>query len=347
MGTVLSILVGLLPVMIFLITLWRMDRHQLTPIRRVVLLIIAGMGMAWVSLAVSGFLVTAIPADLFKAYGVPLVEELAKALVIVALFRASRIGFLVDAAILGFAVGAGFALAENLYLLAYGAPMGEGVWLVRGFGTAVMHGGVTAIFAVLAQRFTDRSLNIKLVAFLPGLAVATSLHWAFNQFYFSPLLHTVLVLTLLPLVLVMVFRKSADDLYRWMHMDFDADAALIRDISTGQMSNNRAGRFLADIRDRFPGPVVGDMLCYLRIYTELALRAKGVLMMREHGIEPDHDPEVNALFEELRFLRKSIGRVGILALQPFLHYDRKDLWQLTVLQGRYRKPRSTRARRNA
>jgi hypothetical protein len=83
------------------------------------------------------------------------------------------------------------------------------------------------------------------------------------------------------------------------------------------------------------------MLCYLRVYTELALRAKGVLMMREHGLEPEPDPEVSALFEELRYLRGSIGRVGVLALQPFLHYDRKDLWQLTVLQGRYRKPSAT------
>lgn len=330
--------------MVFLLALWRMDRHQLAPLRRVVLIIAAGMGMAWASLGVSSLLLTVLPPEMFRAYGVPLVEELAKAVVVVALFRASRIGFLVDAAILGFAVGAGFALAENLYLLAYGTPMGEGVWLVRGFGTAVMHGGVTAIFAVLAQRFTERSLQLNVIYFLPGLAVAISLHWAFNQFYFSPMLHTLLVLLLLPALLIIIFRKSADDLYRWMHMDFDADAALIRDISTGQMRNSRAGRYLADIRERFPGPVVGDMLCYLRVYTELALRAKGVLMMREHGLEPEPDPEVSALFEELRYLRNSIGRVGVLALQPFLHFDRKDLWQLTVLQGRYRRsPASARS----
>ena len=197
---------------------------------------------------------------------------------------------------------------------------------------------------MLAQRFTERSLQLNVIYFLPGLAVAISLHWAFNQFYFSPMLHTLLVLLLLPALLIFIFRKSADDLYRWMHMDFDADAALIRDISTGQMRNSRAGRYLADIRERFPGPVVGDMLCYLRVYTELALRAKGVLMMREHGLEPEPDPEVSALFEELRYLRNSIGRVGVLALQPFLHFDRKDLWQLTVLQGRYRRsPASARS----
>ena len=60
-----------------------------------------------------------------------------------------RIGFLVDAAIYGFAVGAGFALAENLYYLHLAAEAGMGTWIVRGFGTALMHGGTTALFAVM------------------------------------------------------------------------------------------------------------------------------------------------------------------------------------------------------
>ena len=53
-----------------------------------------------------------------------------------------------DAAIYGFAVGTGFALVENVYYLLSlpGAP--AALWIVRGFGTAVMHGGTTAILAM-------------------------------------------------------------------------------------------------------------------------------------------------------------------------------------------------------
>lgn len=336
MGSLLAVPIGLLPVIIFLVTLWRMDRHQLTPLPRVIRLIAAGMGAACVSLLVSGLLIEILPPDLTRLFLAPLIEEIAKAMIVVALFRASRIGFLVDAAILGFAVGAGFALAENLYLMVFGPPMGEGVWVVRGLGTAVMHGGVTAIFAIVAQRFTERSKRLDLKFFIPGLVMATALHWAFNQFYFSPLLHTLAVLVLLPLLLFLVFSKSADDLRIWMQLDFDADAVLIQEISSGQLRNTRAGDFLDDIRNRFPGEIVGDMLCYLRIYTELSLRAKGLLMMREHGMEPEYDPALTPLFDELRYLRESIGQIGVLALQPFLNYDRKQLWQLLVLKGQHR-----------
>jgi RsiW-degrading membrane proteinase PrsW (M82 family) len=70
-----------------------------------------------------------------------------------------RIGFLVDAAIFGFAVGTGFALAENLYYLRLAVDAGMGTWIVRGFGTALMHGGTTALFAVMAVARMERSAN--------------------------------------------------------------------------------------------------------------------------------------------------------------------------------------------
>ena len=96
MGSLLAVPIGLLPVIIFLVTLWRMDRHQLTPLPRVIRLIAAGMGAACVSLLVSGLLIEILPPDLTRLFLAPLIEETAKAMIVVALFRASRIGFLVD-----------------------------------------------------------------------------------------------------------------------------------------------------------------------------------------------------------------------------------------------------------
>ena len=57
------------------------------------------------------------------------------------------------------------------------------------------------------------------------------------------------------------------------------------------------------MKDRFRGPVVADLLCYLRLYTELALRAKGILMMRENGFEVPVDEPTQAKFAELRLSR--------------------------------------------
>ena len=39
-------------------------------------------------------------------------------------------------------------------------------------------------------------------------------------------------------------------------------------------------------------------------------------------------------FTEMRYLEKSIGPTGILALAPMLHMSHKDLWQLYMLGKR-------------
>ena len=130
---------------------------------------------------VNGWLlgVTAIDLETFKRYFGPLVEELFKALVIVALVRMHRIGFLVDAAIFGFAVGTGFAIVENLYYQHLIPDAGIGTWIVRGFGTAIMHGGATAIFAVMGLAMLERSggrhcLHSRRGSRLPSLCIRRS-----------------------------------------------------------------------------------------------------------------------------------------------------------------------------
>ena len=48
---------------------------------------------------------------------------------------------------------------------------------------------------------------------------------------------------------------------------------LLEQINSPGFTESRIGRFLQDLKQKFEEPVVVDMLCYLRLYTELALRA--------------------------------------------------------------------------
>lgn len=325
--------VGLLPVLLFLLALMYLDSYKLVSLRAVVFVIAAGGVMTIAAFFVNAYLLEALDLELrtYARYVSPIVEEVLKAAVIVVLFRTSRIGFLVDSAIMGFAVGAGFAVVENFYYLYASAGGNVGVWFVRGFGTAIMHGGVVAIFAILSQTLTERNMKINPLLYLPGLAASVGLHSMFNHFVLPPLQMTALILLLLPPLLYLVFQRSAGHLHEWLELDFDADARLVEQIKSGRFTETRAGQFLSDVRSRFDGPVVVDMLCYLRLYTELALRAKGVLLMRENGLDTPVGERTREKFAELEYLENSIGKTGLLALRPFLHMTRKDLWQLNVL----------------
>jgi len=325
--------IALLPALCFLAALVLLDSYKLVRLRTVIGMIavggvIAGMcyGLNSVGIQLSGLRF----AD-YAHYVAPLVEESMKAAVIVALIRIRRIGFLVDAAVIGFAVGAGFATVENLYYLGEFDDPHVATWIVRGFGTAILHGGLQAIFAALVLTDADRRERLDARAVLPPLVLVVLVHAAFNQFSLPPIYETLLVLLTIPALLVWVFVHSERALQGWVGSGFDADQELLELLGSEGFSQSHAGQYLHALRERFPGEIVADLVCYLHLYVELALRAKGVLIMRENGIEPVIDEETRAKLQEMRYLERSVGRAGLLTLQPLMHTSRRDLWQLYML----------------
>jgi len=326
-------LLGLLPVACFLAGLVYLDSYRLVGIRLVLATIALGGIIAGAGYLLNGWAIDTFDLEFstYSRYLAPLVEETAKGAVIIALVRLNRIGFLVDAAIFGFAVGTGFAMVENLYFLKILPDTSTGVWIVRGFGTAIMHGGATAIFAVAGRALVSQRRDLGAAAWLPGLIVAALIHSVFNHFFWSPILTTIGVLVVLPVLMAAVFQQSEKSVEQWLDTGFDADTELLELINSGELSNSAVGEYLTMLKERFEGPIVADLLCYLRIHVELALRAKGLLMMRDSGFDVSADEETRAKLEEMKFLEQSIGATGKLALKPFLHMSRKDLWQFYVL----------------
>ena len=327
-------IISLTPVLIFLAALIFLDSYKLVSPRMIVATIFAGGISALISAFANNSLsgMEVLTPVAFSRYVAPLIEESAKAAFVIALFRNNRIGFMVDAAIYGFAIGAGFSLVENAFYL-YRLDTGNIlVWVIRGFGTAAMHASTMAMLAVMAKNLSDRTGHFRWWTFGPGVLLAYAIHSLFNHFILSPTLSTVLLLIILPLVVILVFQRSEKATQEWLGVGFDADQELIRQLSTGEFEQTKIGLYLQSVRERFPSEVVVDMFCLLRIHTELALRAKGIMMMRQAGIEMPPDPELKEQLNEMQFLEKSIGPTGKLAILPFVHTSSQDLWQLTTIK---------------
>jgi RsiW-degrading membrane proteinase PrsW (M82 family) len=335
MDFVVHALLGLLPVCCFLAALVYLDSYKLVPMRW----ILSAIGLGCVAAIVSYPLNTGVGGLLdidfvsLTRYVAPVVEEALKALIIVVLIHNNRIGFLVDAAIFGFAIGTGFAILENLFYLQYSPDMLLGTWVVRGFGTAIMHGGATAIFAIVAHTLMGQNPEKGRILLLPGFVVAVIVHSLFNHFFFPPVINTLVVLATLPVLLAVVFEFSEKSVSDWLGMGFDADTELIELINSGEFSSSKVGMYLHSLKEKFEGPVVVDLLCYLRLHTELSIRAKGLLMMREQGFMDKAGEETKAKLEELKFLESSIGTTGLLAMKPFMQMSQKDLWQFYMLSS--------------
>jgi RsiW-degrading membrane proteinase PrsW (M82 family) len=329
----LHALLGLLPVCAFLAVLLWLDSYKLVSVRLVTAVIGSGCVAALLCYGLNSQGLRWLPLDFlsYTRYVAPFIEEACKALIVILLIRRNRIGFLVDAAILGFAVGAGFAILENLFYLQLLPDTRLGTWIVRGFGTAMMHGGATAIFAIVSHRLAGQKPTAGWLIYVPGFLIASFTHSVFNHFFFEPILNTLVVLVALPALLALVFQSSERSVASWLGSGFDSDTELLQLINSGEFSASKTGLYLHSLKEKFEGPVVADILCYLRLHVELSIRAKGLLMMRESGFMNKTGEETRAKLEEMRYLDQSIGTTGKMAIKPFIRMSREELWQFYML----------------
>ena len=330
----LPAVMGLLPVMAFLLVLVYFDSYKLAAFTTVLWVLAAGAASAAACYYLNGFLLqqSGLPFPAYSHWVAPFVEEGLKALVILWLFRSHRIGFIADAAVFGFAVGAGFAVFENLFYLMQAEHRSLLVWFVRGFGTAFMHGGTVAVFAVLLVSLADRHAKFSVLQAVPGLLLAAAVHSVFNHFLVKPMFQTLLMLVILLPLLYTIFQRSQRLVAEWLGEGFDAGVETLTLIHSGQLSGSPIGQYVHTLKARFNGEVLTDILCYLRLHVELALRAKGMLLMREEGFEVPLDAETRDKLIELGHLSRSIGKTGLAAIAPMLASGRKDLWQLQQLR---------------
>ena len=329
----IEILVSLLPAFIFLITLIYFDSYKLVKITTVSLVILIGFAAALISFTITKFLLTnfSFELSLYTKYVSPIIEETIKASFIIYMISKKQIGFTVDAAIYGFAIGAGFSFIENIYYLNVLESSNLFLWIIRGFGTAVMHGGTTAIFSIITKNLFDRSESLKFKNFLLALISAIIIHSFFNHLLLPAVAITVLQLILLPALLVFVFQRSELALQEWMDSNIDNEVEILDQINKGIFSESHAGEYLLSLRNKFSGIVLSDMLCLIKIHLELSVRAKGVLLLRKAGLPVLIEEEVKDKLEELKYLENSIGTTGKLAVSPIFKTSTRDLWQLFML----------------
>ncbi len=325
---------GLLPVVLYLMALVVMDSYKLVKAQAVLLAVMAGFVALLICNYINPWLMdlTGTGPEIYSRYLAPITEETFKALYLVFLFRLNRIGFLVDSAIFGFAIGAGFGILENIFYLSLIPDANLFTWVLRGCGTALMHGSTTAIFALIVQNHCESRGAQRIRHLLGALGVSIVLHSMYNHFLISPVLTALGLVLGVPLITYGIYQRSEKALEKWLGVGFDADSEMLAIIGAGKVSDTRVGIYLMSLRDRFAPEVVADMICLLRIQIELAIEAKGILMLRKEGFEIEPGPDLQMKIDELHFLEKSIGATGRLAVMPLRKSGGRESWEKHLLK---------------
>ena len=73
--------------------------------------------------------------------------------------------------------------------------------------------------------------------------------------------------------------------------------------------------------------------CLLRVELELSIQAKAVLIACDAGVTMPSHRDARSAVDEIRYLRSSIGRTGLLALHPVHVTSHRDDWHRYLLTG--------------
>jgi RsiW-degrading membrane proteinase PrsW (M82 family) len=322
------------PVILFLTFLFLLDSFNLVSVKSLIFCLLWGALCAASAYFLNTMMANILDLDysFLSRYVAPFTEETLKALFVFYLISKKKIGFMIDAAIYGFAVGAGFSLVENFYFLFKSSiELSTLTWIIRGIGTASMHGGCTSFFAILFIVGISRSENW-LIASLPGLFLAYLLHSGFNHFPLNPVLQTLLILLVLPVIFVLVFSISNSRLQQWLEIEFNSEVEILNMIRKGEFRSTKTGIYLISVKERFaPGTIV-DMYCYIGLYLELSIKAKRNLMLRENDFPIIVEADMESKLRELAQLRKLIGTIGEMTLAPLIRMNYRNLWKLNQLK---------------
>lgn len=341
----LKAFIALAPVLLLLLVFDRLDVFNLIPLREIGLLALAGA-----ALAIAGFLANwrvldgfPIGFSSYSRYVAPIIEESLKAAPIIALFAMNRLGFKVDAAIAGFAVGAGFSVAENIWYLFEITNANVTDWLVRGFGTAVMHGAATALFAIVSHEMSESQAasaaahyRFKPLLFVPGLVLAIVIHSAFNHFPNQPLAIMAVILLLGPATLFVALSKSDHATQAWLAADAAAHRQTLEDIRAGRFQDSDVGHALLATATPLKHVKSEDVLAWAELKMALILRAEELILASHAGGESKAGEAERAQFAQLDELEHKLGAAVVAALTSRLGFSRNDFYELGRLRAHVR-----------
>ena len=324
---------SLLPIIIYILVVYKIDHFALVNRHRLLLLVGCGMLMALVCFGLFSWLDGVLPDGTH-----PVVEEGVKALPLLVLAGRKQMVFFIDSVICGAAVGGGFSILENLFYLVLGQETGLGSMLFRGLEVALIHIGCSAVVAaglVLVVRQTERwrsRLEVKpfdVMMTILLLVAAVAVHVCHNHLHFNPVMQFVCVLSVMGGLVAWTYFYDVDMIHRWLDRGLDEQIQLFQSIQRGQLIHTPTGIFLESVKASFPPLVYFDIICYVRLHAELSVTAKVRFLMRESGMLPplgEHErQQVLEKYREFKQMEKNMGASAMMTIAPVVKLHPADV----------------------
>ena len=331
--------VALTPVLLMAVLFSWLDVFKLMSPWEMIACLLLGAVAALIAWPISGRMLDTLPIgySFYSRIIAPWIEEALKGAALAVLILTNRIGYKLDAVISGFTIGAGFSVIENIFYLARFPELTTSVWLVRGLGTAVMHGTTTAVLAATAHELGERSLRhqggkaFNPLWLLPGYVLASLIHLVFNHFPSHPMEVMIVTMIVAPIVLIGVMRMGEGETHKWLTEDSEGHRRWLEEWRAGGFPADDSGQRIAALAARLKPEQAALVRDYCIVKAELVLAAEEELLDGDRELDEGQAERLRAAFARLEEIRQAIGRVGYAALSRRLPFSRNDEWELGEL----------------
>lgn len=188
-----SALAAIIPMMVYLVIIWRFDRYDREPFGLVIqnylwgalgAIFFAIIGSSIITLGLSNFIHDSSQLNHVETIFIaPFVEEITKGVFLLITFANKKFDNITDGIVFGGAIGLGFGMTENfLYFIAFGNTPQAWITIViiRTLFSGVMHCVATATFGAFLGYAKFKNIYYKITFPFIGLLVAMFIHFAWN-----------------------------------------------------------------------------------------------------------------------------------------------------------------------
>lgn len=180
---IFSIFLATLIPLVFLYIIWSLEIYALARIKLLLAALVWGAAAFGIALAIQTGLFRAgiLTLNQIALVSSPVLEEVLKAALIIALSARMRLRYAIDGTAYGFAIGTGFAIGENLLYISQNPEFALDVTLARLLSSSLMHTFTTAIIGAAAGSgiYLGRRARVnRVVVALIGVVIV---HAIFNQ----------------------------------------------------------------------------------------------------------------------------------------------------------------------
>lgn len=239
MPIIASFFAALLPMLIYLIIIWRMDKYEREPILFVLVHFAWGALGAIVLGVIGSFMLNDISGVSEEDGSIvqivlfaPIAEEIAKGVFLLFTVNSKKFDNATDGLVYGGAIGLGFGMTENFtYFITYGSsPIG---WLflvvVRSGFSAVMHCISTATFGAFLGMAKFSLIRFSFILPIIGLFLAMFYHflWNLSVSYAETFLYGFIFMIFLIVLFIVVFKIALKNEKKMIFRELVEEAELI------------------------------------------------------------------------------------------------------------------------